>query len=496
MQVWTIAELAHSAGGVLHGSEIIRDVPVGGFSIDTRTVQPGDVFLALQGSQLHGIEMWKHAVEAGARVIIVGNDAPEHVVLDVHEACGDELALITVDKPGIEMVGVVGQAWRRRAGFTVIGITGSSGKTSCKELLRGIMSRRFTVAASPANHNNELGVPLTLLQAPRGTDVVICEMGMRGLGQIAYLCDIAEPDIGIITTIGTAHLELLKTEANIARAKAEIIAGVGSGTAVIPADRMDLVTYAGTEPGTMMAFAGYGATGPADIVVSEVQRTAVGIAGKLTSVEAGSFPFEVPFHGAHNASNLAAACCAMRAAGATWDDIRSAVQVGGVRWPGAVAGRGDRHQLATHGLLINDAYNANPESVRAALDELAATEALGGRVAVLGYMAELGVRSPEFHAAIGAYAAARAIDQLVLIHTHPDVAAIAREWTAVRGVAPREYNSTTELVDDVSSWAPGADGVVMVKASNSVGLGRAVDEIVERYGTMVAHLSGSDVSSQ
>jgi UDP-N-acetylmuramoyl-tripeptide--D-alanyl-D-alanine ligase len=478
---WRSEELAHAVAGELlapgTGHPLDRAVA------DTRHLRQGGVFLALQGRRMHGIEAWQHAVQAGAGAILVGSDAPPERVQEVVSQLSSEVALIQCDVPSLEMVGIVARAWRRRCDFTVIGITGSSGKTSTKELLREVLSDSVRVAASHANHNNELGVPLTLLGADPQTDVVICEMGMRGLGQITYLCDIAEPDIGIITTIGTAHLELLGSVANIAQAKSEIIAGVRGGIAIIPASNPDLLMRSGGDPGTVLTFSGpETAVEGSDIAVLDVTRTRHGIAGVLEHRDMGKAPFEVPFHGVHNAGNLAAACCAMLAAGCSWEQVMLAVRRPLHAWNHVTSGRGERIVLAELGVVINDAYNANPESMRAALDELAAVNTSGARVAVLGFMAELGPDAASMHAQVATHAASLPIDRLVVLNTMPEVMAMAEAWNELRSDPAVLVSGVQSLIDEIADWAPGPDGAVLIKASNSVGLGRAVEVLVERYG--------------
>lgn len=484
-RTWSVHELAAESGGVVLGGERVHDSDAGIATNDTRNLQPGGVFCALQGVNMHGLSLWRQAQDAGAVAVLCGADAPPALVREAREGLGDDVALVTYSIPGVDMVGVVGRAWRRRAGFRVVGITGSSGKTTCKEIARELFESAFSVVASSSNNNNELGVPLTLLSAPVGTDVVICEMGMRGLGQIEYLCDIAEPDVGIITSIGSAHLELLGSLDNIARAKSEIVAGVRDGTAVIPADRIDLVGLSASTPGRVMLFATESRAG--DIWIQSCDSIEAGIRGIVADGSGWSSAFAIPFHGVHNSANLAAACCAFRALGGSRGQLEAALARPIDAWQTTIDGRGDRVQTSDHGLVINDAYNANPESMRAALDELVRVTPAHRRVAILGYMAELGVDSPQLHADIGAYAASLAIDALVLVDTHADVAFMAAAWKAARGTSPQMLSSAQALLERGATWRAGTGGVTLIKASNSVGLGRVVDELVERYGVAAAH---------
>ncbi len=481
-RTWTVQELAAATGGMLLGGQRVRELPAGMATNDTRALRSGGVFLALQGTNMHGLSLWQQAQQAGAVAVLCGADADATMIRDAHDELGDDVAIVTYPMPGIDMAGVVGRAWRRWAGFHVVGITGSSGKTTCKEITRNLLEQSFTVVASTSNNNNELGVPLTLLSASPDTDVVICEMGMRGLGQIEYLCGIAEPDIGIITSVGSAHLELLGSLENIARAKSEIIAGVGSGTAIIPADRPDLVALSGGAPGRLIRF---GAGG--DIWVEQCASDDAGIHGTIADTAGWSASFAVPFHGLHNQTNLAAACCVFRALGGTDEQLARALHRPPASWHVNIVGRGERMHTSELGLLINDAYNANPESMRAALDELARAAHASHRVAVLGYMAELGSASAQLHADLGDYAASLPIDELVVVNTHPDVESLAASWKARRMRPPVMVDCADDLLVSTAEWWPGEHGVTLVKASNSVGLGRVIDLFVERYGIADAH---------
>ncbi|MBC7643810.1 MAG: UDP-N-acetylmuramoyl-tripeptide--D-alanyl-D-alanine ligase [Thermoleophilia bacterium] len=543
VQRWTAFEIAETLGWQIGGR--LRDpLPLGPAQIDTRAIvvpefDPGDahrgsvieavsvaeagvagaqpgapIFVALQGPGGHGANFWAHAVNRGAGALLFGSDADEYLL---NEVMADAIVPVLVaDTDGWTALGELANAWRRRCDFTVVGITGSTGKTSTKDLLATLLAPVRRTHASPANHNNELGVPLTLLAADPDINVVICEMGMRGRRQIEYLCEVAEPDVGVLTNVGSAHLELLGSLEAIAAAKAEVIAGTRpSGTAVVPASQPGLLALAERVPQRVLTFdvadgAGDGAAGEqqpevvinvlpssagsntalADVHVVRVERSARGIAGSVR-IGATERAFSLPIHGLHNARNLAAAVAVAWAilgdVGVSKLDLEPAALA-------LSAGRGQRTSLDDGGIVIDDAYNANPESVQVALTELSAVETAGQRVAVLGYMAELGPGEIGMHITTGEHVAALQVDQLVAVTTHPAVTALVLRWEELTGQRAITFESVDAAVASLSDWATARDAI-LVKASNSVGLGRCAAALVERYVLRASATSLSDATA-
>jgi UDP-N-acetylmuramyl pentapeptide synthase len=302
----------------------------------------------------------------------------------------------------------------------VVGITGSTGKTSTKDLLAAMLAQQLRVVATHANLNTEIGLPLTILGAPAGTEALVLEMAMRGAGQIAELVAIAEPDVGVITNVGPVHLELLGSIENIAAAKAELVRDLRPGaTAVVPAGEPLLDAH---------------------------------LRDDITVVRFGDEPLppdlELPFTSAHMLRNARAAVAAARAIG---------VEPAGRVEVELSAMRGQRIELPGHIVVVNDCYNANPMSMRAALDDLSVS-ADGRRVAVLGDMLELGPDERRFHAEIGDHARAAGVELLVT------VGPLAREMHGDRAVA--NAAEAAELVRELVR--PG--DTVLVKASRGVGL--------------------------
>ena len=378
--------------------------------IDSRRVSPGDLFVALGG----GAAFLDDARSHGAAATLVPDD-------------------------GFAALAALGRAVRERSKARVVAITGSVGKTSTKDILAALLRPHVRLVAAEDGFNNEIGLPLTLCRIEPDTEVVVTEMGMRGAGQIRALAEIAGPDVGVITAIAPVHLELLGSLENVARAKAELLEALPpDGVAIIPADAPELEPFV-PEGLTVLRFE------PADVEVK----------GGHAHVRHAGREVAFSFAARHQAANAAAALATLEALGLPLPD--RVVEVSFSRW------RSEESGLPGGGLLINDAWNANPVAMRAALRHLL-DRAQGRRtVAVLGEMAELGDDAPRFHAEVGREA--EPID-LVL-----GVGALARnydpdEWvaTAVEAVV-----LARELVQ------PG--DAVLVKGSRSVGLEIVADAL-------------------
>jgi UDP-N-acetylmuramoyl-tripeptide--D-alanyl-D-alanine ligase len=473
MLSWDAQRVARSAGADLLAAPSDSGGPER-VSIDSREAGPGVLFVGLAGEHVHGGIYAREALAAGAWGVLtdpghasdalrageadaVPGDGGDAVTGDGGDAvtgygAGDRAGGAVLSAPDpLRALQSLATAWRRElgdAGAQVIAVTGSTGKTSTKDILAAVLGPHRSTVASRANFNTEIGLPLELLTAPAGTEVLVLEMGMRGPGQIAELVRIAEPDVGVIVSIGPVHLELLGSLEAIAAAKAELIAGLAAGsTAVVPAHepllephlRADLITV------------GFGPGGEV-VLVSETD-------GSVEIDDRGArISLSVDFTQAHLRRNLLAAVAAARAVGVTP--------------AGAVAlalspGRGQRVELTDGVTLIDDSYNANPMSMRAALDELSCASANPldrprRRVAVLGDMLELGPGALDFHREVGAHAAERAD---VLITVGPLAAAMAETFPG----PSRRAADAAEATQVVRGLLRAGD-VVLVKASNGVQL--------------------------
>ena len=359
---------------------------------------------------------------------------------------GQRGVVLAADDP-LRALQRLARAWRRKLGAGVIGVTGSTGKTSTKDLLYAVLAPHRRTIASRGNFNTEIGLPLEILGAPAGTEVLVLEMAMRGAGQIAELVWVAEPDVGVIVSIGPVHLELLGTIEAIAAAKAELIAGLAPGaTAVIPAGEALLEPHLRDD----LEVVTFGEDGDVRLLAAD---------GEHVEIELGDdrLELEVPFTQAHLRRNLLAAVAAARALGVVASG-RIELELS--------PGRGQRAELPDGVLLIDDCYNANPMSMRAALEDLAVSaprDRHPRRVAVLGDMLELGPDERRFHEEIGAAADEADVD--VLITVGPLAAAMTDRFDG-EAYPVADAEEAASLLPEL--LAPG--DAVLVKASRGVGL--------------------------
>jgi UDP-N-acetylmuramoyl-tripeptide--D-alanyl-D-alanine ligase len=383
--------LAEAAGGELRAGDPATPGPARAV-VDSRAAGPGDLFVGLPGAHVDGGGFAPAALAAGAWGVLVSRRTAE-AALDEAGTSDPEPVVIAVDEPLVAL-GRLARAWRRDLGCEVIGVTGSTGKTSTKDLLLALLGPQRRTHANRENLNTEVGLPLSVLAAERGTEVLVLEMGMRGAGQIAELAAIAEPTVGVVVNVGPVHLELLHTVERVAAAKAELIAALPAGSGcVVPADEPLLRPHLRDDLHTVT----FGPGG--QVVLGDLDE-----AGRARiEAEGEAVELEVSFTEDHNLRNLLAAVAAARLVGVT---PRGRVDV---RFSSL---RGQEVDLGGGVTVINDCYNANPMSMRAALDHLAARPAQR-RIAVLGPMAELGDGAPRFHREVGERAAELGIDVLV-----------------------------------------------------------------------------------
>jgi len=436
---------AAEIAGVL-GAEVIAEgaaKPPRRATIDSSSTGPGDLFFGLRGENRDGGEFAPAAIAAGAWGAVV---RPEFAT-----GLGGAWAFAVAD-PLAAMQGLA-RAQRRALGARVLGITGSVGKTSVKDIARALLPGR--VHANRENLNTEIGLPLTVLEAPDDAELLVLEMAMRGAGQIAELGAIAEPDVGVITNVGPVHVELLGSIEVIAAAKAELLDALPpDGTAVVPVDAGELEPHL-ERAGRVLRF------GPGGDVEALEARVVDGVTEARVSTPAGEQLFHFPFAEAHNLTNALAAVAAGVALGAAPADMADrAASIGFSRF------RGERLELGDGIVLVNDCYNANPVSMRAALDHLA-TLGAPRTVAVLGEMGELGDGAPGYHREVGEHARAHGVDLVIGV-----------------GLPARDYDPD-ELVADPAEAAellaarlePG--DAVLVKGSRSAGLEAVAEQLVE-----------------
>jgi UDP-N-acetylmuramoyl-tripeptide--D-alanyl-D-alanine ligase len=391
---------------------------VTGVQIDSRRVRPGDLFVAIRG----GVDYVDEARAAGAAATLIPDD-------------------------DFAAMAAIGRAVRERSDAEVVGITGSTGKTSTKDILAALCRPHRRTVAAEASFNAELGVPLTLARLEPDTELLICELAMRGFGQIAELCEIAMPTLGAITAIGPVHLEFVESVAGVAKAKAELLAALPPGsTAVVPARVLELEPY----------------------LRSDLTVLRVGEDARLLSLDRGRLEAEIlgervelelPFRAPHQAENAVVALAVYAALGLPLDQAHEgAAEIALSRL------RGEEIELPGGGVLINDCWNANPASMKAALRELT-TRNGGRRLAVVGGMAELGSDGPRYHREIGKLLGD--LDHVIA------VGELARDYGAGDWVA-----DAAEAADRVAELVRPGD-VVLVKGSRSVGLERVAQKLTQ-----------------
>jgi UDP-N-acetylmuramoyl-tripeptide--D-alanyl-D-alanine ligase len=424
-------------------------------AIDSGATGPGDLFFGLRGESRDGGEFAPQAVAAGAWGAVV---RPERAAAAAKAAAAERAGgrdgawVFAVPDPLVSMQALA-RAWRRALGARVLGVTGSVGKTSVKDIARALLPGR--VHANRENLNTEIGLPLTVLEAPEDTDMLVLEMAMRGPGQIAELAAIAEPGVAVITNVGPVHVELLGSVEAIAAAKAELLDALPpDGVAIAPVEAGELEPHLERAP-RLLRF------GPGGDVEATEGKVVEGVTEALVATPAGSQRFHFPFAEAHNLTNALAAIAAGVVLEAPLAEMADrAASIGFSRF------RGERIELGDGIVLVNDCYNANPVSMRAALDHLATLDA-PRTVAVLGEMGELGAGAAGFHREVGEHARAEGIDLLL------GVGLPARDYGPDELVA-----DPAEAAELLAAWLQPGDAV-LVKGSRSAGLEAVADALAE-----------------
>lgn len=412
-----------------------------GISTDSRAISHGDLFVAVTGASFDGHDYIDAALRDGAGGVMVTDRAPEGgpavVIANTFAALRDLAAhhRETLDMP-------------------VIAVTGSTGKTTTKDLLAAALPDAW---ASPRSFNNEIGVPLTVLRTPASARYAVVEVGSRGVGHIEFLVPAVRPDVSIITNLGTVHLETFGSTDNLARAKYELVEGLGTdGVAVLPADEPRLLSR--SHPGRTVTF---GVDIDADVAARDVVLDEQGLPTFVVETAAGNATVRIPIPGAVQAANAAAAIAAGLEVGVELDVL--------VEGLGSASGSAWRMEVHPgRFVVVNDAYNANPQSVEAALRTVVAMP--GRHVAVLGQMAELGPVSDDEHRRIGALARDLGFESVIVVGD-AELLAVGAGDIAVKVPDPQSaVVAALERLDE--------GDVVLVKASRSVGLEAVAEPLI------------------
>ncbi|MGH7718173.1 MAG: UDP-N-acetylmuramoyl-tripeptide--D-alanyl-D-alanine ligase [Gemmatimonadaceae bacterium] len=440
---WTLDRLADALSGCVVANAPRGSAPINGISTDTRTIGERSAFVALAGENFDAHDFLGEAVRRGAAAVVVA---------DAARAGGPGVPVYEV-RDTLQALGALA-AYRRRAwGNPVVAVTGTNGKTTTKELMRAALGSRLEVHATAGNLNNLVGLPLTLLGLPNEADIAIAEMGMSVPGEIARLRGIARPDIAVVTSVGEGHLEGMGSVEGVLREKASIFDGVG--VAVAPAGQPEIVAEA-RKRARHVVTAGLG---DGDVKAERWGLDAEGC-GWL-SVD--GVTVRPPLRGEHNLRNAMLAIAVARECGVSLDDV--ARGMGGMPAPTMRVAWEPLGQAT----LINDAYNANPGSMRAALDLLAALDTPRQRVAALGPMRELGAHSARLHAEIARYALRSSIQV---------VAGVGEMGDALAGEAPSDSRVVT-APDVETLWEAleprlSPEAIILIKASRGARLERLV----------------------
>lgn len=434
------------------GTEVSQEIAkqtAGGWSIDSRTIETGEIFFALRGPQHDGHKFVADVLRKGTLAAIV-----DHSPLDLPANGAGRILRVADTLAALQRLA----GWaRQRWGGSIVAVTGSAGKTTTKDVIAEMLSVGMKTAKSAGNLNNHIGLPLSLLRLDESARVAVVEMGMNHTGEIRELAEIAKPNVAVVTNVGFAHIENFNSIEGIAAAKRELVESLSSdGTAVLNADDSRVAQFASVHKGRVVT---YGESADADIRALDVQESATGVRFRI-----GQISFESTLNGRHNVSNILAGVAVAGIFGIPPERLTETVRA---LKPGNM--RGER--LEHNGVLIyNDCYNSNPEAARAMLDVLAQTPARK-RIAILGEMLELGAKAPELHQQVGRYAAERKID--VLIGVKGEAAEMTRAAKAA-GLAQALFFEDPEGAGRFARGLAQAGDVILFKGSRGVRVERAL----------------------
>jgi UDP-N-acetylmuramoyl-tripeptide--D-alanyl-D-alanine ligase len=445
----SLAEVQQATGAEWLGGRDNIAAHAQGWSIDTRTLAPGDLFFAIRGERFDGHAFTKTALERGALAAVVSEPSEERPLLKVADT--------------LDALQRLSQWARRRWGKPVVAITGSAGKTSTKDIVSDLLAVRLRVGKTTGNLNNHIGLPLTLLRIPDDAEVAVVEMGMNHAGEIRQLAALAEPQFGLVTNVGYAHVESFDSIEGVAAAKRELIESLPpAGVAILNADDELVRKFREVHVGHTLT---YGFAGDADIRAAEVEIHAQGVAFTVNGVR-----FHSRLTGRHSVSNVLAGLAVASLFGIAFSELTEVVS--GLT-PGKMRGERSHWRGIT---ILNDSYNSNPEAARQMLDVLA-SEAAVRRVAVLGEMLELGSMSETLHRELGSYAARAGVNALFGIR---GAAAFIVEEAKRAGISERHiyfFDDPDSAGDFLRGWVRPGDAILF-KGSRGTQVERALAKMV------------------
>lgn len=457
MKNMTLEHIAEACSGTYIGREEDRSIEIKGAVTDSRQVEDGYLFIPLKGARADGHDFIPQVIEQGAAAVLSEKELKDiqkpYILVDSCEQALKDIA----------------EFYREQLTIPIIGITGSVGKTSTKEMIASVLSQKFNVLKTAGNFNNEIGLPLTLLRIREEHEAAVVEMGISDFGEMHRLAKMAKPDICVITNIGICHLENLKTRDGILKAKSEIFDFLNPNAHIVLNGADDKLSVIGNVKGIepiRYAIAGESRNGAADITADEICNLGLkGVKARLHTPK-GAIEVHIPIPGRHNIYNAMAAAGIGLALGLSLEEIRA-----GIENVQTIGGRSNL--LETGGMMvIDDCYNANPVSVRASIDVL--KNGLGRTIAVLGDMGELGEKEKQLHYEVGQYAAESGIDTLFCAGNLSQE--MAKGAKAGNGIRVFYFSTRDEMLPELLAYLKEGD-TVLVKASHFMDYGKVVEAI-------------------
>jgi len=448
---YQLSEIAEALGA---STELVGTVT--GVTTDSRSVKPGDLFVAIIGEQFDGHEFVSQAFAQGAVAAVVQRDTGGSVIKVSDTLLG---------------LGQIARFHRTHLKAQVIGVTGSSGKTSTKDLLAQVLENFGTTIAPPGSFNNEIGLPNTILSATSETEFLVLEMGMRGVGHIDYLCNIASPDIGVVLNVGSAHMELLGSRETIAEAKSELISSLKpTGVAILLADDPLVAAMQQKAPAHFLTF---GESAKSDIRISDLHVDAHARPTFTVSHLHERHIVHLRLVGEHQALNAAAVIATCVGMGLEFSEVCSVIE----RVTNLSKWRMEVTELPNNITIVNDAYNANPESMRAGLKALKALSDGRRSWAVLGEMRELGADAASAHDEIGRLVVRLDVSRLLAVGPGAKLIQMAASHEGSWGDESEYVDSVDEAVSVLLAQLESGD-VVFIKGSRAVGLERVAQALI------------------
>ena len=467
-----IEQVLQSIEGELLVAPASLDAEVLMLTWDSRVVKEQALYVALVGERVDGHAFVGGAIASGAACVVVSHALDE----ETYEAARAAGCAIIQVASGEDAIRALAGTWRSLLNATVIGITGSVGKTTTRSLTEHVLRQRYKTCATKGNFNNELGAPYTLLSADADCEMLVMEMGMSSLGEIADICSYAHPHMGLITNIGTSHMEYLKTRENVARAKGELLAALpeNEGQAFLPV-KEEFYDFLCEETHVVergINVTPYGGDKAPGVFATDVRVDEDGHPVFTLHIGEETAECALNLRGLHNVDNACGAAAIGKACGLTMDEI-----IAGLHETMPESGRQEFKKAACGATVIDDTYNASPVSMKAALSMMASRQHEGRNIAILGDMGELGSETDHGHAEVGTFAAEKGIDLLVCVGPVSAVMAKAAREAGMNEAAIVHVDSVDNVLAVLPELYEG--DTVLCKASHYMGLNAIVEGLID-----------------